>query len=458
MSEKVAAPAIEPYLRLVEQYASSFERPEMRLRFLNRTLARQSERERLWRGRLRRFAFIENSAAYRWLLDFALYRTIFEEFQRLLPDGFRERRRLWRQAPVRARIFFELYRARRAVYAAGILAGVMLLAGAVVLGRWAVRGVSTMLDARRNSTVSIAAPVASAIAAATPNGAEYLPDYRPEKVWLVEKTAEYERYSNGGRILTRYETTNHPRSYLRFPREGWPDAPGVQGRDIIGIVYHSSESDIVPFIADNTQSIQARTRGLIEYVRERRSYNYLIDRFGEIHRLVRDDHAAHHAGHSIWADADFVYVGLNESFIGICFESTSATGSLDEQLTEAQMIAGRALTGILRSRYQIADAGCTTHGLVSINPERGTIAHHHDWVRNFPFAAFSLSDKYATRPPSIELYAFGTDEEVRAKLGGWLWEGAAKAAAEIESGAAAERDPRRGLLIYRAQMNRQKEH
>ena len=49
MSEKKAAPAVETYLQLVEQYASAFERPELRLRFLNRTLARQNEREQHWR-------------------------------------------------------------------------------------------------------------------------------------------------------------------------------------------------------------------------------------------------------------------------------------------------------------------------------------------------------------------------------------------------------------------------
>lgn len=458
MSEKRAAPTIEPYLQLVEQYASSFERPEMRLRFLNRTLARQSEREQRWHKRLRRLAFLESSPAYRWLLDFAFYRTIFEEFQRLLPEGFGERRRIWRQAPWRARIYYHIYRARRALYVIGAGMGLLLLVGLVVLGRYTFRRAGELLNARAQQG-RLTAPAPTPVI--VPAGAAYLPDYRPEKVWLIEKTPDVERYSNGGRILTRDEVGNHPRSYLRYPRQGWPESAGIAGSEVVGIIYHSSESDIVPFIPDNTQSIQARTRGLVEFVRERRSYNYLIDRFGETHRIVRDDHAAHHAGHSLWADEEFVYVGLNESFIGICFESTSATGALDEQLTEAQMIAGRALTAILRSKYQIRDADCTTHGLVSIDPERGTIAHHHDWVRNFPFAAFSLSDKYATPPPSVVLYGFTTDEEIMTKLGGRLWEGAVKAETGVEArtigeGIARAELQRRGIGIYRAQMNQQR--
>lgn len=468
-SEKRGAPAIEPYLQLVEEYASSFERPELRLRFLSRTLARQSEREERWQTRLKRVAFLRSSRAYRWLLDYALHRTIFEEFQRLLPETRGEQRRIWLRAPRRVRLFFRIYRARHALYALSAALGVCLLFGLFTLGRYTVRRASAALLAKPASAVApesdraATAPSAGATSAGAPSASviavqAFLPDYRPEKVWLVEQTSEYERYSNGGRILRRYETENHPRFYLRYPRD-WTagSAEPVEGSEPVGIIYHSSESDIVPFTADNSASIQARTNGLIEYIRARRSYNYLIDRFGEIYRIVRDDHAAHHAGHSLWADEENLYVGLNESFIGICFESTSASGGLDEQLTEAQLTSGRALTAILRSKYHLSDANCTTHGLVSIDPARGTIAHHHDWVRNFPFAAFSLSDKYRLAPVSVARYGFGTDEEVLAKLGGRVWEGAAAGEAELRQRAeaehlTAEEIRARGVALYREQM------
>jgi hypothetical protein len=461
MSEKKAAPAVEPYLQLVEQYASAFERPELRLRFLNRTLARQNEREQRWRQKLRRVAFLQQSRGFRWVLDFVLYRTIFEELQQLLPNGFLERRRIWRQAPWGARLIYHAYRARHYLYVVGAVAGVVLLGALFLIGRYTVRRAQSYLAARTAPAAPLTVPAsASAPGAAT---TAYLPDYRPEKVWLVEQTAEFERYSNGGRILTRYEMQNHPRYYLRYSRqegEGKTVAsePAV-GHEPVGIVYHSSESDIVPFTADNTRSMQMITRDLIAFIRLRHSYNYLIDRFGEIYRIVRDDQAAAHSGHSLWADDEFVYVGLNESFIGICFESSSVSGPLNEQLTEAQIVSGRALTGILRSKYQLRDVNCTTHGLVSVDPARGTIAHHHDWVRNFPFAAFSLSDKYKTLPPSVALYGFGTDDEVMTKLGGQTWAGALAAEEEFKRRAAGEHLApeelrRRGIERYRAQMEK----
>ena len=163
---------------------------------------------------------------------------------------------------------------------------------------------------------------ASALAATT---AKYLPDYKPDKVWQVGHDGESETYSNGCRILTRYETENYPRNYYTIPREAETD--GEQARhDIVGIVYHTSESDIVPFIPKNNDAIQKRSQGLIEFIRRNKSYNYVIDRYGGIYRVVRDDHTAFHAGNSIWADDQYIYVVLNESFIGICFESTVEIG------------------------------------------------------------------------------------------------------------------------------------
>ena len=72
-----------------------------------------------------------------------------------------------------------------------------------------------------------------------------------------------------------------------------------------------------------------------------------------------------------------------------------------EQLTEAQVLAGRLLTQVLRSRYRIDDANCTAHGLVSVNPSSGRIAFHHDWARGFPFEAMGLSDKYAVAHANV---------------------------------------------------------
>jgi hypothetical protein len=166
----------------------------------------------------------------------------------------------------------------------------------------------------------------------------------------------------------------------------------------------------------------------------------MIDRYGDIYRIVRDEHAAKHAGESLWADAKNSYVILNESFLGVCFESKfDGASSLDQILTEAQVISGRLLTNVLRSKYNIDDANCTTHGLVAVDPEKMLIARHHDWVSNFPFEMMGLSNKYKILPPPMSDYGFTYDEDVLKKIGHKLWEGAALAEEEFNKRAASTR-------------------
>ena len=452
MTQQPATQPSRSYLRLVDRYASYFDRPELRLKFLSRTLAKQTERQERWHQRFGRIAFVERTRLYRWLLDLQFFRTIFVEFKLLLPSAIGEQYSMWREAPWSARFYFHLYQARHLLYLVFIGIAIGSLAGAVALGRQAT-------DLIRRSVVRTDRP--ASLKAQPEASLTYLPGYRSDRVWMVENTAGYERYSNGARIQTTHETTNHARLYSLFSHNLSEAASVEVQRQPIGIVYHSSESDMLPFVADNSDSIRSLAEGLREYVRRHRSYNYLIDRFGEIHRIVKDEHAANHAGHSVWADDKYLYVGLNESFLGICFESTSATGTLDEQLTEAQLISGRALTAILRSKYHISDANCTTHGLVSIDPARLTIAHHHDWVRNFPFAAFNLSDKYVEPPASVSLYGFGTDNEVMSKLGGQTWPGAVSAEIAFRQtakgeGLSVEDSRKRRATIYRAQMDKER--
>jgi hypothetical protein len=102
---------------------------------------------------------------------------------------------------------------------------------------------------------------------------------------------------------------------------------------------------------------------------------------------------------------------------------------VEERLTEAQLVSGRLLTQVLRSRYQIEDANCVTHGIVSVNPTNMLICFHHDWARGFPFEAMGLSDKYRVAPASVTEFGFTYDEEVLARLGGALWPGVAEAEA-----------------------------
>jgi hypothetical protein len=449
------------YSRIAERYASFFGRPDVRLRFLRNTLRKHSEGSARLDALTRRFPVLRRRGLDRRVSDLWFYALMFGELNELLPDSRRERRELMEgsSASVGARVFFQCYRMRRALCVPAACVVMGLCAGLFMLAMSATSRIHAFV-ARRGEV-----RVVRVAEAAAPSGVGYLPDYKPEKVWLVERKDGEERYSNGGRILRNYETTNHARSYVAPPRGADltdAAAAGEPRSDVAGIVFHTSESDLLPFNEGNNESIETHTRGLLEYVRRNKSYNYVIDRFGQVYRVVVDEDAANHAGHSVWADRERVYVGLNESFLGVCFETRSDTEG-GEQLTEAQMIAGRLLTQVLRSRYQIDDANCVTHGLVSVNPDNMLICYHHDWVRGFPFAAFGLSDKYAVEPAAVSDFGFTYDESVEAAIGGAVWSGAEQARREFARRAESrgvEMDALRARMHerYRRQMDLSRRH
>ena len=101
------------------------------------------------------------------------------------------------------------------------------------------------------------------------------------------------------------------------------------GTEPAGIVYHATESHIVEFKAGRNHALQAASLGLLDYVRRRRSYHFVVDRFGRVHRVVLESDAADHAGWSVWADRDRVYLNLNDSFLAIALETRNdGTGAL----------------------------------------------------------------------------------------------------------------------------------
>ena len=414
-----------------------FDRPEARLRFLNNTRTKQVERQLRLQQSLRRFRFIKNTRLYGWLLEARCYSAILEEMRAMAPSLPSNRRKLAQQiqAPFSARLFFLFHQSRHAFYGATLLLAGCMLFGLYSLVTWSASQFRSYIASNKRQTIYVIP------AGATPNDpsatmpAKYLP-YKPESIWKIKTEGEYEKWSNGCRISTKYETDNHPRGYYILPRGSETD--GTQFSDkIVGIVYHTPESGIVSFTPDNNETIQKTSQGLLRYVRDHKLYNYMIDRYGEIYRIVRDEHAADHAGHSIWADSKNIYVSLNESFLGVCFESKfEGAESLDEILTPAQINSGRLLTDVLRSWHQIDDANCTTHGLVAIDHEKMLIARHHDWVSNFPFEAMRLSDKYKIHPPSMVDYGCTYDVDVLAKLGNKLWDGALTAEEEFKRRAA----------------------
>jgi hypothetical protein len=415
------------YTRIVERYAAFFPRPEARLRFFNGTIAKQVSRQKKIEQSLKRFSFIERTPIYRWLMESMFHRAVIEELSGLLPSKRAERKEFLRGARVSAgaRLFFWFYRLRYPLYGVGLGLVACLLVGMYFTTIWAGQRLNQYLAQKYGrSSGEQAGVIATKVA-------QYLPGFDPDKVWLVKKETNFEIYSNGARVLTEFETDNHTRNYYLYskddPRQdsAWP----VQ-HDIIGILYHTTESELVDFKSDNNDDLLRHTQGLLGWVQKKKSYNYVIDRIGQIHRVIRDDHAADHAGHSIWNDDQHTYVSLNESFLGVAFETKG------ESLTEAQVVAGRQLTAILRSKYNIPDVNCTTHGLVSFSPNNMVIGYHHDWAHNFPFEAMGISDKYAVPPTHVSMYGCGWEEEIVAKMGGSLWAGVPLAETEFEQRAA----------------------
>ena len=296
---------------------------------------------------------------------------------------------------------------------------------------------------------SIAKPIASkttfqSIKPSQPSGVK-IKKYLNDPIWLVEKTPQYEIYSNRLQIITTYSVPNIARQYNIQLRDHdiTKEAVKLSG-DIVGIVYHSSESDLVPFKPEMNSSIKKRSKGLIKYLQRRKSYNYFIDRFGRVFRIVQEDHAAFHAGRSIWADDNAIYIDLNHSFLGICFEgrdfektarvASSKKSSLNSStprirstghlsINDAQLRSGKELTDWLRVKYKITENNCVPHALISINPAKKLIGYHLDLSRGFPFAKFSLSNKYESPLPSIVEFGFSHDSYFSAIFNGEIWPG-----------------------------------
>jgi hypothetical protein len=271
----------------------------------------------------------------------------------------------------------------------------------------------------------------------------FVPELRPAvatteravaPVWLVERSAALELYSNGLRIDVTFAVSNRPRrNFPIFPLAGGAQQPR-EGSAPVGIVYHTTESNLAPFEEEENHQLQRLGRNLIDLVRHDRSYHYLIDRFGRVYRVVQEADAANHVGTSIWADRRGVYVNLNDSFLGVSFEGR--TGSVDE-VTPAQVASGKVLTEMLRSRYGIPAEDCVTHAQVSVNPQNMHIGSHTDWAGKFPFAGVGLPDNYSI--PLASLYVFGFEyDAVFLRATGTRWRGLDLAELRVAKQAAVE--------------------
>ncbi|HET8646086.1 MAG TPA: peptidoglycan recognition family protein, partial [Vicinamibacteria bacterium] len=230
----------------------------------------------------------------------------------------------------------------------------------------------------------------------------------PNAVWLVEKGPGWEQYSNGLRVETGFSVAGDPRRYQVFSEES--GAGTAVRHEPVGILFHTTESDVWPLEAAYNETLRDSSHKLLRYVSRGRLYHYLIDRFGRVYRLVEEETKANHAGNSVWAQGRDIYVGLNQSFLGVAFE-TRWEGGRALPITQAQFSAGRNLTDYLRQKWQIAPEMCVGHGLASVNPKKRLIGHHLDWARGFPFEAFGLPDQYNRLAPSVAVFGFGYDED-----------------------------------------------
>jgi hypothetical protein len=229
------------------------------------------------------------------------------------------------------------------------------------------------------------------------------------KVWLVDKAADSETYSNGLRIDTRFVAANHPRSYLAFPVDRPDSAAGVRRTQPAGIVFHTTESRQAPFEASENRALKRIGESLLDFVRRKHAYHFLIDRFGRVYRIVPETDAANHAGYSVWSDDSWFYLNLNESFLGVSFEAQTEPGQAEASVSAAQIRSAAMLTEMLRDRYGISPRNCVTHAQVSVNPGNMRVGYHTDWASSFPFAQLGLPDNYARPLPALIAFGFEYD-------------------------------------------------
>ncbi len=248
---------------------------------------------------------------------------------------------------------------------------------------------------------------------------------QPSEVWEVEKTDSSETYSNGLWIDDRYAVPNHPRSYLAFPANR-TDGPAVRRSDPAGVVFHTTESLQAVFSPEENGTLRRIGESLLDYVRRKRAYHYVIDRFGRVHRVVAESDAANHAGYSVWADEQWLYLNLNEGFFGVSFEAQTDPGGAGAAIGPAQVRAAAMLVEMLRSRYRIPAANCVTHAQVSVNPSNMQAGYHTDWAFGFPFEQLGLPDNYARDLPSVWAFGFQYASGPAGTAGLGVYAGAAR--------------------------------
>jgi len=409
----------EEFLHALESVSRGVRDPVAKLRFIRTSLSRYQTLDRAVRAvpsaSLRRLL-------YRWLS--------LEGLHHLLDDTSS-----LGASPLRVNFAtrVSLVLGRAVVVGLGLILGV---SAGVAAYRYMRPPAAPLMAAPRRvaATAPVVAPVvgpASSIVEPT-SAALTSEGVAPAAIWLVEKGPQWELYSNGLRIDTALTVKGTPRAFRIFDGEGNLE-PRVYTAPV-GLLFHTSESDVWPLEAAYNENLRGTSQGLLRYVQKNRLYHYVIDRFGRVYRVVAEESKANHAGNSVWANAGRVYLSLNHAFLGVSFE-TRWEGGKALPITQAQLAAGRNLSDYLRHRYQIAPEMCVTHGLTSVNPKKHLIGHHMDWARGFPFALFGLPDQYQRPAPSVALFGFDYDDDF-LKVLDQPWPGVKAAEAELAREAA----------------------
>jgi hypothetical protein len=382
----------------LEKYASLVPNPVQKLKLINRIVEKHGK---------------ESKFLYRIIPGFGeiiLRRLIFDELKILVPNvPLSDRKKVnGGRLNLYQRLLWALYPVRLPVCST-------IVALMFVLTFWMTfRGLSSIAQAYFNDSRS---GLSSMRAMAEDDDSEEAVPKDPDPIWLVDTSKDIEVYSNRLRINTSQTVKNIPRKYLAFPRSmvPFPESDKITGK-VAGILYHTSESDILPLSEALNNSIKASSLRLISFIRRNRCYNYLIDRYGQVYRIVDEDQAAYHAGNSVWADDGNIYLNLNHAFIGICFEGKDFVSEEDglrvkdrSSISDSQLKSAKELTDWLRFKYKIKDANCVTHGLASVSPGKMLIGFHMDLARGFPYVKMGLSDKYKKTVPSITLFGFNYD-------------------------------------------------
>jgi hypothetical protein len=341
-----------------------------------------------------------------------------------------------------------LHSSRSALVKRYAILGLVVLIGCLLIPKY--RASSSTKAA--SAPPAIPAPAMALVAAAAPAETAPPADVVPN-VWLVDQSHDFETYSNGLRVDDRYVKSNDKRVFYPVYQRGAIVAAEPEWRsEPAGIVYHTTESDQARFTPDQNARLKRIGKAVIGVVQQNRSYHFLIDRFGQVFRIVPESDVANHAGYSVWADGNSIFVNLNSSFLGIAFETQTQVGE-QTSANPAQVHAGRVLTEMLRSKYHIPATNCVTHAQVSVNPDNMLVGYHTDWAGNFPFRELGLGDNYALATPSIYTFGFGYDPTFEHATGVRLWQGLNLAEGQMQTQAA-----QRGMPVSRYRATLQKKY